>query len=498
MRKQRVFIFLFLSFFGTINGDHITVLDFNTPIRILPHDDAHKLGVGHKNDTFTIIYQNGDWYHIKYKTLPAWIHSQYVTVGALDTVVLDVTRSAALPESSAAAAPGREKSKPIVLKSTDSAVHQNNLAQNTESKSPKKPIGKSQSKQARALEPEQSIPQKKTSPGTTKQGDTVSRHSDSLLRAVASNEPLINKKKPSLPIPSLGTIVILIGAAVFVLFVSFAIKKWNQSRKRAVKTRGTYIGKDALIIANSRIAIFNSLTNTSVSITDYLSEIGFTVHFYPALSNAETYLLHYVPDIVLVDWQLEKNIQNAIVSIFSSSKTTATIEVVFYHVPNPSPTIQVINTIIHAHFLGMTLSDQDISKIIVPLLKLNNKEKRFTESIQATALEGEIQKGNLAEVLQFIEMGKKTGCLYVVKETPFGIIYFEHGQVVYAASPNDQGKAAVLQMLDLTSGHFHFVINKASPTKNISISCLEIVVEWTRIHDEADRRIDAPAASRAK
>jgi hypothetical protein len=257
-----------------------------------------------------------------------------------------------------------------------------------------------------------------------------------------------------------------------------------------------HFGMDALIIANAKINIANPLTNSSVPITDYLTEMGFKVHFYSDLSNAKTHLLHYVPDLIVVDWKLEYNIQNAIASILSDNKTTTTNVVLFYNVPDLSSTLKKADTLANVHYFGSSLSDQDISKIVLPLFRIDKKEKRFKKSIQATALEGEIQVGNLAEVLQFIGMGKKTGCLYIVdaKGESYGLIYFEQGQVVYAMSPALKDIDAVLEMLDLTSGHFHFVMNKVSPIKNSNHSCLEIVVEWTRIHDEAARQKRAAPA----
>jgi hypothetical protein len=286
-----------------------------------------------------------------------------------------------------------------------------------------------------------------------------------------------------------GIIAIALGLLGLVLVVALVIRKLSKPRKQQLKIKRMHFGMDALIIANAKINVANPLTNSSIPITDFLTEMGFKVHFYSDLNNAKTYLLHYVPDLVVVDWKLEDGIHNAIASILSGSKAATGNVVLFYNVPDLSPTLKKSDTNINAHFFGSTLSDQDISKIVVPLFKIDKKEKRFKESIQATALEGEIQEGNLAEVLQFIGMGRKTGCLYVVdaKGESYGLVYFEQGQVVYAMSPSLKGINAVLEMLDLTAGHFHFVMDKVSPNKNSNHSCLEIVVEWTRIHDEAAR-----------
>jgi hypothetical protein len=89
--------------------------------------------------------------------------------------------------------------------------------------------------------------------------------------------------------------------------------------------------------------------------------------------------------------------------------------------------------------------------------------------------------------MQFIEIGRKTGCLYTVIDKPFGLIYFEQGRLTYAATQTRQGRDAVFEMLNLKKGHFHFVLDKTSQTKNVDLSTLEILMEWTKTVDEAHR-----------
>jgi hypothetical protein len=74
-----------------------------------------------------------------------------------------------------------------------------------------------------------------------------------------------------------------------------------------------------------------------------------------------------------------------------------------------------------------------------------------------------------------------------VIEKPFGLIYFEQGRLTYAASQAKQGRDAVFEILGLTTGHFHFILDKVSQTKNVNLSTLEILMDWTKTVDEAHR-----------
>jgi len=52
------------------------------------------------------------------------------------------------------------------------------------------------------------------------------------------------------------------------------------------------------------------------------------------------------------------------------------------------------------------------------------------------ALEGSLQEVGLADILQLLSLGQKTGCLSVTDRSNFGYIYFEDGKVIYASVLN--------------------------------------------------------------
>lgn len=52
------------------------------------------------------------------------------------------------------------------------------------------------------------------------------------------------------------------------------------------------------------------------------------------------------------------------------------------------------------------------------------------------AIKGSLREASLADVLQLLAMGQKTGCLSVTDRGSVGAIYFEHGQITHAALAN--------------------------------------------------------------
>jgi uncharacterized protein YraI len=275
-----------------------------------------------------------------------------------------------------------------------------------------------------------------------------------------------------------------IGAGALLLIVIVVILVVRSTRIK--KERQVTVRKDLLIIAGAEKEIQYSLSDSTIPLSKCFSEIGFHIDSASDLEQAKNLLAHYLPDVIVVDWQLDANIQQSMESVLSNRTSTSNILVIFYNVPSPSTSQQSL-VIPNAHFLGFAFSDRDIFRLVTPLIITQSGTKTIRKSVESAALGGDISQGNLLEVFQFIEIGRKTGCLYIVLDKPFGLIYFSQGRLTYATSPTQQGKEAVFEILNCKTGRFHFVADKVSQTKNIDLSTLEILMEWTKNQDEAHR-----------
>jgi hypothetical protein len=195
-----------------------------------------------------------------------------------------------------------------------------------------------------------------------------------------------------------------------------------------------------------------------------------------------------MPDIILVDWNFEPSIFAKIDNLFARMTLASNPYFLFYNVPDPSA-VPAAKALRNVSFLGLTVSDRDIFKIVTPLIVHHEDEspKNIQKSVQRCALEGEIAGGNLLEVLQFIEIGSKTGCLMIETKGPFGLIYFRDGMIIYAAAAKGQGVDAVYAILDQPFGKFRFITNKQPKSANLCLPTLSVLMEWTRVKDEASR-----------
>lgn len=102
----------------------------------------------------------------------------------------------------------------------------------------------------------------------------------------------------------------------------------------------------------------------------------------------------------------------------------------------------------------------------------------------------EVFKGDLAEVppfaiLQILEMGLKTGALQIRTNDFNGCIWLEKGAPVHAITNRHAGFEAAAQLVILERGSFTFEPNAQSPEKTIAASVTELLLEASRMADEA-------------
>jgi hypothetical protein len=90
----------------------------------------------------------------------------------------------------------------------------------------------------------------------------------------------------------------------------------------------------------------------------------------------------------------------------------------------------------------------------------------------------------LAEFLQFLEVGKKTGLLSVEHDQPIGVINFEDGEISFAQTHMQEGTEAVFEILSISQGKFHFFPGKPQGVSQTKYCVTELLMHWVHRVDE--------------
>lgn len=103
---------------------------------------------------------------------------------------------------------------------------------------------------------------------------------------------------------------------------------------------------------------------------------------------------------------------------------------------------------------------------------------------------GDAFRGDLAQippyaVIQILELGRKTGELVIDGDAHAGRLWLRLGHPVHAETKGQVGFDAALSLVNVASGSFSFEPNAATPEPTIEASVTELLLEASRLLDEA-------------
>lgn len=99
-------------------------------------------------------------------------------------------------------------------------------------------------------------------------------------------------------------------------------------------------------------------------------------------------------------------------------------------------------------------------------------------------LDGNLEDFPLADVLQLINMGSRTGLLVITKNDLTARIWFERGQAVHAQVGDLDGEKAVYETFNWREGRFTFDTDATTDLRTIDLDCQNLIMEAVRRLDE--------------
>jgi pSer/pThr/pTyr-binding forkhead associated (FHA) protein len=115
----------------------------------------------------------------------------------------------------------------------------------------------------------------------------------------------------------------------------------------------------------------------------------------------------------------------------------------------------------------------------------DEKTMLFERPPTREAFSGELAELPPFALLQMLEMGQKTGLLYIEGEDAAGRIWLADGAPVHAETEKHSGTDAALEIVNASRGTFRFEPQVPSPERSIAASVTELLLEASRLLDEA-------------
>ena len=281
------------------------------------------------------------------------------------------------------------------------------------------------------------------------------------------------------------TFQICLVAGLLLIFLAGLLKlRQVRARSRRASAEFREAGKLVVLLGRGEKIIESGIPGVFISLDKLLRDIGFHVLVTSDPRRFNRLLKHGAPVILGIDWRLGPKALRQIDGACRDCFAMRSAIVFFYNAENPE-TLKPPPGLPQANFLGESFAGLHVLEIISYAISLEDHAPRPADSMpEGSTLAGKNVGHALAEILQFLEAGHRSGLLSVEDGLPAGILSFEQGIITFAQTRLNEGLEAVMEILSVGGGSFHFFEHKRVMQSNCRIRPQEALLQWACRLDE--------------
>jgi CheY-like chemotaxis protein len=136
---------------------------------------------------------------------------------------------------------------------------------------------------------------------------------------------------------------------------------------------------------------------------------------------------------------------------------------------------------------GFFLATHDVEELLARITNMLNREtvgSRGRSNRRRSGISGQLENLPLPEIVQVLNMGKRTACVTLSFGGAQGQVWFDEGDLVHATLEGAEGEPAFFGLLHWTEGEFSIQHSVAAPRKTIRSDAMFLVFEGLRRVDE--------------
>ena len=137
---------------------------------------------------------------------------------------------------------------------------------------------------------------------------------------------------------------------------------------------------------------------------------------------------------------------------------------------------------------GFFHADNDVEELLAridSMLQRGTIGRRKRAPRRRRGVSGQLENLPLPEIVQLLNMGKRTGCVTLSSGGIQGQLWFHQGDLVHAQLGATVGETAFFGLLHWTEGEFSIRPDAASNQRTIQNDTMFLVIEGLRLVDEA-------------
>lgn len=204
-------------------------------------------------------------------------------------------------------------------------------------------------------------------------------------------------------------------------------------------------------------------------------------------ADALQHSVDHPPDLIVCDYDMPGIDGRELIEKLKTRPATARIPVMLLASKNDiAERLKVLHDSVE-DFIEKPFFIKEATARIKRVLDRIALEKMAREAPGETRLRGSLAQMNAIDLLQSLEMGRKTCALLLTNDGERCELYFSEGQIHHAAYGDLRGDEAVYKALTWTEGNFLIDFDGTSAERSTTRSTQGLLMEGLRLLDEANR-----------
>lgn len=261
------------------------------------------------------------------------------------------------------------------------------------------------------------------------------------------------------------------------------------------------------MVARHDKVIQSPIAGVYINLGKCFEDLGFTVQRVVSLAELDLQLRQGLPGVMGVDCRLGPRVLREVARLAPRYPGLRECVFLFYNAERPER-LSPPAALPHAHFLGLAFASQQVMEILAPAFDFretavdqegaadaedaedaDDGRAAAREKESGAVFEGKVSENSLPEILQFLEIGRRTGLLSLEKDLPAGVINFHEGDIVSAQTHHNEGLDAVYEILSLSAGKFRFFPGRVTVRSATRLSVTEVLLHWAQRMDETGEMV---------
>jgi CheY-like chemotaxis protein len=199
-----------------------------------------------------------------------------------------------------------------------------------------------------------------------------------------------------------------------------------------------------------------------------------------------------VPDLLVSDYRMPGMDGRQLVEKLRGRKKTAAISVILLATKSDISEKLAIQDHTADEFVEKPFFLREATQRIKRLIDKIALEKLSKSSSSDGIVRGSLAQMNVIDLVQSLEMGRKSCLLTLTKDGDKCEMYFREGQVPHAAYGSLSGDEAVFKVLQWTGGNFQINFEGKTKQQSTTLNTQGLLMEGLRLLDESRRDSGGP------